>query len=319
MTDKSEQMTKEILDLVQSLEPVKDHNPTLVAKIKKLIEKELDVSKPKCNQCAEVIGDNAADRWNSTKVSVDWGFESTGKDTDHDEWSLCSECTKNLLDKHPITCNFCKRSIAEVMADIDSRNPHCTNFGNYNAALAHHLGDKHCGEEYAQIKDRVICEWCYDEITAKFSIPINSVNYHIVSGNLYDNNHHSRVNRTAQALEIKKGDVGDSLRERYKSVVTYEEVLTIRSLDNPEKRLVRVSVEIYREKYRKDFEDVVTLETGCDEYYSVPCSWFDSKARGFDFTKPSIFHQGQALVLGDYQIDFKLILAEFKPVTRETD
>lgn len=227
---------------------------------------------PTCNQCGKVLDLDGEDRWGTSKIEVHWGYHSTGKDTDFDRWHLCKNCTKSLEKKYPTSCGFCDRKLYEVMAEIDFRNPHCASYGNLEEALEfqRNRSEFQC-DSYAMINDRICCELCYDALTASFVIPLHSENYMISSGDTYQTEN-NRINRTQEALKIREGDTGDSLREMYETSVALNEMQQIITSANASDFIAKIRVEIWREAYRQRHEewvDSVYLTRGDNSFWKV--------------------------------------------------
>lgn len=322
----SKELAKEIAELLG--------NPdfALTEKVAELLQAQEDCIKPKCNQCGNIIEEEGKDRRGSLSVNLSWGYSSTAKDGDRDTWSLCKACTDFVINKYHLICVVCKKTIPEVMADLDARNPHCTDYGNYEEAYQRQTNSPF-GQSYALLNDRIVCEWCYDAITAQFKIPIPDTRYMVGSGDLYSGDG-VHLNRTQEGLKPRTGDWGDFCRHMYEAYVRYEDAVAIRKSEHSYKLAIGGIVNIYRDEYRekkikggRDSEvvDSIWVLAGNGQHYDIPLSWIEGVANNsssdaraeipkIDFTKPAILEQGKILALGSYQIEFRYLFQEkFKP------
>jgi len=284
-----------------------------VEKLENLISPQF----PKCNHCAKVI-ENIDARWDGPlKFSTNWGFESANKDCMTDSWVLCAECRYVALAKWPLICASCRKTIPEVMADLDHRNPHHLYYGDYQAALNRYLDPKtiHCGFEYALIENRVICEICYERFITKFEIPMK---VSIEMGGIYENTENvdkkSDLNdpypgRLAQLFNIEGSeDHGDFIREMHDARVSYEDACRIRRSPDADQRLLKATVSIYREPHRDRFEDAISLSFGDNSHKEIALLYFRSVAgRDLDFTQVQVSNEGHSLVLGNFEFEAKTL------------
>ena len=190
---------------------------------------------PRCNRCANIIEYPRR----ACKVSVYWGYNSTGKDGDCDKWQMCEDCVNYLrrdLKIEPI-CGICKLSVVYVMAQLDAENPHCIYYGDVETAYTSLQTNDHCGREYAVIDGSPVCELCYEDFISTLKIPIQAGEYHFLTGEYESGTGEQRKDRIEAALKYKL--TGDSVSYFFEDYVPYKNAVEIRKDLNADKKLIK--------------------------------------------------------------------------------
>lgn len=275
---------------------------------------------PPCNACGKIIED-LDKRWGGPlKFSTNWGYESSGKDTDRDSWILCEDCLKHSLEQWSLICAGCRKTIPEVMAELDSHNVGHSYYGDYARALEHNVkpGLGHCGYEYALIEDRVLCEICYEKFVAKFKVPMNAGGYHLFDGTpearegvqIPDNDPTAKYpGRLAQILKKHTWE------GHYEAILSWEEAVKART-ELREQACISVSYReedpelIARMKERDpDWEPTVYFRMANQQTYEIPVSWLNSKLDGkLDVKKLALENCGLMIRLGEAKVSAESIL-----------
>jgi hypothetical protein len=272
---------------------------------------------PLCNKCGKFFKPG----WGSSSVDVHWGYESTGKDTDQDKWRLCQDCCKDFCAKYVPICSMCNRSIVEVTAELSSRNPHCTFFGNPDAAKTHYQTYNHYGLEYAKIEGRIVCEICYEQFISDFNIPIQAGEYDVWTGEYDKKEGTQHQNRIEEAFSFRL--TKDAVSSFYETFLSYDEVVAIRCLGDPSNRAIKLRfrqcTQKMLERHRKDdptYEDTASFQTGTGTYVEIPLSWLEKEAKEegveLDITKPFIKKQGEILGFGELELVTHHVVKKFK-------
>jgi hypothetical protein len=274
----------------------------------KFLESSLN-NLPVCNQCGVLTGGGHFDR---TKVATSWGYNSTGKDGDHDKWNLCRKCSQEFEAKYEPVCSICLKSIVEVMAQLYFRNPHCTFYGDYEGALEHYRTNDHCGLEFATVAGRTVCEVCYEDLISGFKIPIPKGSYHFFTGDFSKGEGQQRKNRIEEAFAFTLME--DAVSYFHSAWAEWEELLEIRKSSDKHQRIIKLSYRKEKPKFverlkakHPDWEETLSAHTGDNRYLKVPVSWLEEKARqadvSLDLTKLKVENGGKRLIFGELCLD----------------
>jgi len=114
-------------------------DPTQAKILKQILQEE---TLPVCNQCGHSYH---PERYGTIEFNTSWGYESTGKDGDHDSWNLCRTCADEFKKDNPPVCCKCLRSVVYIMGDLAARNTGCTFYGDPEAAQKHMEDINGCG------------------------------------------------------------------------------------------------------------------------------------------------------------------------------
>ena len=255
---------------------------------------------PQCNQCGAVFEKK---RWGITDVTVHWGYESMGKDTDVDKWLLCEDCTKEFESKCDPICSICKTSVVEVMASLSEQRPGCSFYGNIKLALEHYRNrSHHCGLEYASVNGRILCEICYEDFICSFKIPVQQRSYMIVSGDEYDREGSISKNRIQACKEFRLKE--DAFSFFYEHYLPIEEAREARSAPDSKNRIYRLSHRDRKPGQKKKLgrDSYVTMSRGDGDYLRVPIEWLEDLAKmnkvSLDLKDLEILQCGKQVRLG---------------------
>lgn len=274
---------------------------------------------PRCNGC----GDLFEGGWGSIAATINWGYESTGKDTDSDKWKLCRECSNQFRQKYLPRCSMCEKQIVEVMATLASRRQGSSFYGNYYAALKHYTYDEHCGLEYASVEGRIICEICYETFVDSFKLPIPKGSYQILSGDYREDEGTQNTNRIERALNYTSS--GDSISNIYNHYLSYQETVELRQAADAASRVFSISYREYKPEYRKlktSRQSYISLSVGDGSYLYVPLLSLERSAIDAGLIATSDFHDllhdlevlehGHRVRIGNLQIDTLSLISEWK-------
>lgn len=283
---------------------------------------------PQCNKCAAVLSIcNGKPTYRNVEVSVHWGYNSTGKDTDHDKWWLCESCKDEFDKRYDPICSICQRTITDVMAELDARNPNCTFFGDKAAAVEHIKGNNHCGLEYATISGRTVCEICYEDFINDFAVPIQAASYHCFTGERKEREGFQRKDRIQEALNYVLTESYHSYYFRDK--LSYEEVVEIRSMSDKNSRCISLRFEQDKPEMAAKLDamtrargktpepelETVTAQMGNNSYIGIPASWLRQQSEKqnakLDLTQLKISNLGSILSFGELAVAATEIL-QFK-------
>lgn len=253
------QLLKEFRDGILSLELSPD--------ISSKIEEQFQKLAVKCNKCASpIISDDPNHGWRGViSVSESWGYESTGKDMSHDNWTLCDACSSEFRQKYSPVCSGCRRSVTEVMALLDSRNQNSSLYGRFDAAMDR-LRDssKHCGIQYATIDGCIFCEICYEQFVSNFKVAF-SADYFDDETKSEPFVHTNRVDRATNLWEPENT-----------KILPWESLLIARKAPDASERIVSLR---YREEHPEHLEylkarghDVrpeISIQTGDGKHKSI--------------------------------------------------
>jgi len=259
---------------------------------------------PQCNKCGGFFEQR---NW-STSVDVRWGYQSTGKDMEQDKWKLCRSCGDDFKKNYSPICSLCIRPIVDVMAELYSRNPHCTFYGNFKGALEYYQTSDHCGLEFATIAGRIACEICYENYISDFKIPIQAGEYHPWDGNFIGKEGEQRKNRIEEAFSWHCN--GDSLSTMSDTWLTFDETVAIRAMKDAAQRAIKLNFRrsdpgmlAVHLKADPDYQDTAVIHTGTDAYIRIPVGYLEEVAKidgkKLDMMKPAIYDQGKMIGFGE--------------------
>ena len=288
-------------ELVEALLQFSEENRKKVAE--HLVKEAKKV--PQCNQCGEVFEKK---RWGITDVTVHWGYESMGKDTDVDKWLLCEDCTKDFEAKFDPICSICKTSVVEVMAALSEQRPGCSFYGDLKAALDHYRNrSHHCGLEYVTVNGRTLCEVCYEDLICSFKIPVPQRRYTIGTGDVYDEEGSVSSNRIQAAKEFRLTE--DSLSRFYEHYLPIEEAREARSSSDSKYRVYHIRHSDCKPEYKNKLgrDSYVTMSQGTGDYLRVPLEWLEDLAEmskvNLDLKDLEVLQCGKQVRLGELILD----------------
>lgn len=297
----TELLLKKVCDNIQ---PLLQLQPEVLDKIRQTFMENMF---SKCNKCGNFFSEDH--RWGTTKVSIRWGYESTGKDGDLDEWVLCRDCTEKFHTEFEPICVGCKKSVIVAMAELSAKNPDCAFYGDLEAALAYH---RQKNWECARIGQHIFCEACYEELILSFKVPVLDLEYMhadplmLLAGGEEEIAVDSalvRENRITRALKFQ------NTSSCVTAFVPYEEAVAIKKSPDKHKLVIRMI------RMQESHKDHLTLIMGDDKTINVFIGWLEGVAslrkKHFDINQMQILNEGKILRFGELEIDSEMVIEVF--------
>lgn len=284
-------------------------DPTQAKILKQILQEE---TLPVCNQCGHSYH---PERYGTIEFNTSWGYESTGKDGDHDSWNLCRTCADEFKKDNPPVCCKCLRSVVYIMGDLAARNTGCTFYGDPEAAQKHMEDINGCGYEFANINGMIFCEVCYEDFISQFKKPVLAQSYLFGCGDIVgpaEDAPQFHQNRIEAHFQYKAPG-------RHEAVLPYDEAVAARKSPTNHQRLIRVTYRLLDgfdfdlEQGKKQEDEPLICQRADGEFFDIP----PSQLVGADFTKMAIQNFGRVLVLGDLKLDAAQLCDQYSNSSKE--